>query len=231
MKKLDDFKNDYIGRKTYKQKKDILQLPNEFKPLWKISETPEYKNALHYLKNRGIDTIDIRRYNIGFCETGDYGGMIIIPSYDLYGILNFFTGRCYYKESYMKHKNPPVTKDIIGFENMINWRIPITIVEGAFDAITVRRNCIPLYGKVILNNLKKMLLQKGVKEIYLALDPDALKNTLQTAEYLMNEGIKVMVIPLKEKDPNDMGRTNFFGLVKTTTPLNLSSLIKLKFMI
>ena len=25
-------------------------------------------------------------------------------------------------------------------------------------------NCIPLYGKVIMNNLKKMILQKGVKE-------------------------------------------------------------------
>ena len=131
----------------------------------------------------------------------------------------------------MKHKNPPVTKDIIGFENMINWRIPITIVEGAFDAITVRRNCIPLYGKVIMNNLKKMILQKGVKEIHLALDPDALKNTLQTAEYLMNEGVNVMVIPLQEKDPNDMGRQDFFNLVKTTNPLDLSSLVKLKFMI
>ena len=75
----------------------------------------------------------------------------------------------------MKHKNPPVTKDIIGFENMINWNIPITIVEGAFDSITVRRNCIPLYGKVIMNNLKKMILQKGVKEVNLALDPDAIK--------------------------------------------------------
>ena len=229
MKKLDEHKNDYIGKKEYKQKKDILQLPNEFKPLWKPSKTPEYRNALHYLKGRGIDTIDIRRYNIGYCESGDYGGMVIIPSYDLYGSLNFFTGRSYYQDSYMKHKNPPVTKDIIGFENMINWNIPITIVEGAFDAITVRRNCIPLYGKVIMNNLKKMILQKGVKEVNLALDPDAIKNTLQTAEYLMNEGVDVVVVPLKEQDPNDMGRNDFYNLVRNTNQLDLSSLVKLKF--
>ena len=199
--------------------------------MWKLSNTPEYRNALHYLKGRGIDTIDIRRYNIGYCESGDYGGMVIIPSYDLYGSLNFFTGRSYYEDSYMKHKNPPVTKDIIGFENMINWNIPITIVEGAFDAITVRRNCIPLYGKVIMNNLKKMILQKGVKEVNLALDPDAIKNTLQTAEYLMNEGVNVVVVPLKEQDPNDMGRNDFYNLVRNTNQLDLSSLVKLKFSI
>ena len=231
MKKLDEYKNDYIGKKTYKQKKDVVQLPNEFEPLWILSNTPEYRNALHYLKGRGIDTIDIRRYNIGYCESGDYGGMVIIPSYDLYGSLNFFTGRSYYEDSYMKHKNPPVTKDIIGFENMINWNIPITIVEGAFDAITVRRNCIPLYGKVIMNNLKKMILQKGVKEVNLALDPDAIKNTLQTAEYLMNEGVNVVVVPLKEQDPNDMGRNDFYNLVRNTNQLDLSSLVKLKFSI
>jgi DNA primase len=231
MKKLDDFKNDYIGKKSYKQKKDVVQLPDEFKPLWKLSNTPEYRNALHYLKGRGVDIIDIRRYNIGYCETGDYSGMIIIPSYDLYGSLNFFTGRSYYQDSYMKHKNPPVSKDVIGFENMINWRVPITIVEGAFDAITVRMNCIPLYGKVMLGNLKKMLLLKGVKEVNLALDPDALHNTLETAKYFMNEGIKVMVIPLKEKDPSDMGRGEFLNLVRMTNPLDLSSLVQLKFMI
>ena len=114
---------------------------------------------------------------------------------------------------------------------MINWNIPITIVEGAFDAITVRRNCIPLYGKVIMNNLKKMILQKGVKEVNLALDPDAIKNTLQTAEYLMNEGVNVVVVPLKEQDPNDMGRNDFYNLVRNTNQLDLSSLVKLKFSI
>ena len=67
----------------------------------------------------------------------------------------------------MKHKNQLITKDIIGFENMINWNIPITIVEGDLMQSPVRRNCIPLYGKVIMNNLKKMILQKGVKEVNL----------------------------------------------------------------
>ena len=38
-----------------------------------------------------------------------------------------------------------------------------------------------------------------------------------------------MVVPLKEQDPNDMGRNDFYKLVRNTNQLDLSSLVKLKF--
>ena len=38
-----------------------------------------------------------------------------------------------------------------------------------------------------------------------------------------------MVVPLKEQDPNDMGRNDFYNLVRNTNQLDLSSLVKLKF--
>ena len=57
------------------------------------------------------------------------------------------------------------------------------------------------------------------------------KRQLQTAEYLMNEGVNVVVVPLKEQDPNDMGRNDFYNLVRNTNQLDLSSLVKLKFSI
>ena len=85
----------------------LVSLPSEFK-LFLSSDinraNPEYKNALMYLKNRGITKSDIVRYGIGYCETGPYGKMIIIPSYDEDGKLNFFTGRTYYKDASFKHK-------------------------------------------------------------------------------------------------------------------------------
>jgi hypothetical protein len=43
-------------------------------------------------------------------------------------------------------------KNIIGFENMINWNVPIVLCEGAFDAIAIKRNAIPLFGKNISKN-------------------------------------------------------------------------------
>ena len=108
------------------------------------------------------DIYDILKYRIGYCTNGLYNGKIIIPSYDANGSLNYFVGRAYYDTDY-KHKNPNASKDIVGFELHINWNMPIILVEGAFDAIAIKRNAIPLFGKTISNTLKKRIVEKGVK--------------------------------------------------------------------
>ena len=79
--------------------------------------------------------------------------------------LNYFVARAYYEEDKWKHKNPPTSKDIVGFELHVNWDMPIVLVEGAFDAIAIKRNAIPLFGKTISNTLKKRIVEKGVKQI------------------------------------------------------------------
>ena len=189
--------------------KDInihVSLPPEFKLILNGNKNnPEFRNALMYLKNRGITRQDIVRYGIGYCETGLYEKMIIIPSYDRDGKLNFFTGRSYYKDSTFKHKNPKVSKDIIGFELFINWDKPITIVEGVFDAIAVKRNAIPLFGKIILDNLKKQIIEKQVKNIYIALDTDARSKALDICQYFIDNGINVYLMQLGTKDPSEIG--------------------------
>ena len=98
--------------------------------------------------NRGIRPADIVKYNIGYCEGGEYSNRIIIPSYDSEGVLNYFVSRAIY-DGPMKYKNPKVSKDVIGFDLFINWKEPIVLCEGVFDAITIRRNAIPLFGKTI----------------------------------------------------------------------------------
>ena len=54
--------------------------------------------------------------------------MIIIPTYDKDGRLNYFTARSFEKNSYIKYKNPPVSRNIIPNEHLINWRLPIIIM-------------------------------------------------------------------------------------------------------
>ena len=63
--------------------KDHVSLPPEFQLILNGNKTnPEFRNALMYLKNRGITKSDIVRYGIGYCESGPYSKMVIIPSYD-----------------------------------------------------------------------------------------------------------------------------------------------------
>lgn len=215
--------NTLIKKNTDKQY-DFLSLPSEFIELYKANvRNPEVKNALSYLRKRNITSQDILKYNIGYCPSGKYGGMIIIPSYDENGLLNFFTGRSYYDVNF-KHLNPTVSKDIIGFDLFVNWNEAITIVEGAFDAIAIKRNAIPLFGKLILDKLKIKILESGVKRINIALDKDASKNALEMANYFFSNGIDVYLIELPDKDPSELGFkiiTNLMNKVPKLTPQKL----------
>ena len=180
------------------------------------------------LKKRGISREDILRYNIGYCETGSYSKMVIIPSYDKDGILNFFTGRSYYNNAPFKHKNPKVSKDIIGFELYINWKQPITVVEGVFDALAVRRNAIPLFGKIVLEKLKKTIVENNVKSINIALDKDARAKALQSCEYFINNGVAVTLIDLQDEDPSDLGFSRITTVIQDSKYLTPYQLMEMK---
>jgi DNA primase len=211
--------------------KNTLKLPEEFTPLYPIPSGISAKHALFYLKKRNITTEDIIKYNIGYYEFGEYANMIVIPSYNANGELNFFVGRSFEKESFRKYKNPSVSKDIIPFELFINWESPIVLCEGPFDAMAIKRNAIPLLGKHIQNNLMKKIVTSKVEQIYIALDKDAQKDALDFCEVFMNEGKEVHLIDMEDKDPSEMGFKSFLNLLHKSTPLTLSGLLSRKLMI
>lgn len=211
------------------QSKDILTLPNEYIPLYKQLDSIEYRNAMYYLRSkRKITLSEIVKYNIGYCESGEYAKKIVIPSFDEFGKLNYFVGRCYYDNGTYKHKNPDYSKNCVGFELFINWNLPIVLVEGAFDAIAVRRNAIPLFGKSISEDLRKKIIENKVSKVYICLDKDAQKQALEHAEYFMNNGIEVYFVDLHEKDPADIGFEKMCSLIKETPQLTFSKFIEYK---
>ena len=97
-----------------------VTLPKEYKPLISNNDLIA-RHAKAYLKSRNIGEDDIIKYNIGYCESGRYSKMIIIPSYDANGNLNYFTGRSFEKEPYIKYRNPEASRDIIPFELFIKF--------------------------------------------------------------------------------------------------------------
>ena len=205
------------------------ELPKEFISLVNPSlNNLTAKHALYYLKNRNITKEDIIKYNIGYCEFGIFSNMIIIPSYNTNGNLNYFTARNFNKNSSIKYKNPDVPRDIIGLEHFINWNVPITLCEGMFDAIAIKRNVVPLLGKNIQSNLMKKIVMSSVEKIYIALDRDAQKQALNFCEQLMKEGKEVYLVDMKDKDPSEMGFANFTNLIQETYPLTFSGLLEKK---
>ena len=209
------------------KQKDIVRLPNEFKPLWKDDVSIIKKHAMAYLNSRGIKIIDIIRYGMGYCEEGLYANRIIVPSYSSGGDLNYFVGRDIYSGGF-KYKNPPVSKDVIGFDLFINWNEPIVLCEGVFDAIAIRRNAIPLFGKTIPKSLMKKIYEKQVKQIYILLDSDAISDSIKITDNLMKNGINVYYVNLSEEDPSDMGFNKVINLIKETKQTSFSDLMRMK---
>ena len=230
--KIDELNLLVVPTKKEEIVTDTLELPKEFISLSNIIEDKiaqiEAKHALKFLKKRGITQNDIIKYNIGFCKDGAYGERVIIPSYDAEGRLNYFIARSY-KDSDRKYKNPPASaKDVIGFELYINWNAPIILVEGIFDALTIKRNVVPLFGKILHDKLMQTLVKSSVDRIYIALDNDARKDALKQAETLMSYGKEVYLVEMEGKDANEIGFEQFLNTLEKTVPLNLKTLIEKK---
>ena len=216
------------GSEVEYQQLSIVELPKEYQPLYNASQTSVVANIVRkYLNDRGLTEIDYLKYSIGYCTTGEYGGRIIIPSFSESGQLNFFVARSY-DGNYFKYKNPEASKDIIFFENLINWNAPIILCEGVFDAIAIRRNAVPLLGKSVSNQLYKKILTSNVHEIYIALDTDAQDRAQEIAEKFLNQGKRVFLVDLPDKDPSEMGFRAFTNHIQSAEEFNLTSLLRHK---
>ena len=216
----------YSSKKTDK-KEVVLNLPKEAKPLWNGGDSLQKQHAVNFCYNRGLNLSDIIRYNLHYCTEGIYNNRIVIPSYDEDGVLNYFVGRDFYKGG-MKYKNPPIPKDIIGFDLYVNWDEPIILCEGVFDAMAIKNNSIPLFGKTILPKLYKKIIEKKVSDITICLDDDAFDDSLKITSKFMDNGIRVNFVKLQGKDPSDLGYKNMITHLNTSTEVNFKELMRMK---
>ena len=183
-KNLEKYVTINKNEKSLQQTLPKISLPNEYKFLG------EYPNEKYeeYLFNRGIDMIDIWKYQIGYCEYGYFSNRVIVPSFDTNGLVNNFVARTVLKSkdvwTYLKPKG--VDEDnIINFELLVNWNKPVILCEGSFDAISIGDNAVPLFGKNISTKLLEKLLESNSDKIYICLDKDALKSSLRISQTLM----------------------------------------------
>lgn len=188
--------------------KKTLKLPDSF-TLFKDSSPvyPVRRQAMNYLKSRGITDEMIERYGIGFCDKGDHSGRIVVPSYNKNGDLNYYIARSWNPMSKAKYKNPEAEKDkIIFWENLIDWNKNIFLVEGAFDGLFLE-NSIPMLGKHMSELLFETLYMNAKGNITICLDSDAWENAVKLYHEL-NGGemwgrIKLIKLP-DDKDIADL---------------------------
>jgi hypothetical protein len=125
----------------------------------------------------------------------------------------------------------PWPKDIIGYELFINWSEPVTLTEGTFDAMAIRKNVIPLFGTTMSNALREAIVENGVMRVNVVLDNDALKSSIriyESLERLKVEEIDVHLIKLEDKDPSKIGFSGITKIINESEPMGFSDIVTLK---
>jgi len=179
-----------------KEEEEVVELPQEFVSLTNRNLLVGGKRAKKYLLNRGLTDRDIARWKIGYCASGEYKNRVIIPSFNKDGKLNYFVGRSH-SDDWMRYKNPMVSRNIIFNELNVDWKERVCLVEGIFDAVKAGTNSIPLLGSTL--NERSKLFQKITENdtiVYLALDPDADKKSMEMIKAFLSHGIEVHTVDI-----------------------------------
>lgn len=204
----------------------FVKLPDEFQLLDLAPKSSLTANRFrNYLYNRGLTDDDFVKYGIGYCTSGKYEDRVVIPSYNGDNCLNYFVARSLDPNAFRRYSNPDVSRDIIFFENLINWNEPLILCEGVFDAFAIRRNVVPLLGKQISNSLMKKIVENPVPEIYICLDGDALKSSVRHCETFLRMGKRVYLVTPEAKDPNEQGFVSFTEQLQRAKELTFRDLI------
>lgn len=227
----DDFKTDYSDSID-----DTLTLPKEYIKL--IRGKDDNTKACLYLFQRGIDWQIIEDFHIGFTaynqDNRKISNRIILPSFDKFGKINYWTGRDFTgNKKRQRYDNPKVDrKSIIFNEEKINWNADITLVEGPFDSIVVP-NSIPMLGKSLNDEylLYHEIFKKANSLVNIMLDGDALE-TSKRLYLTLNNGrlrnkIRLIFIPVNELelDPSKIfqlyGRKGIIQYLNSAKKINV----------
>lgn len=191
---------------------------------------PDIRDVCNYAINRGCDDHKMWLLRLGVSNHPNFRRSLIIPSFDENGIINFYTCRKIDAPTtdMYKYINCNASRVKIIFNDLsINWKKPLTIVEGPLDLLKTNDNATCLLGSSLPKDsaLFKKIVKNGTPVI-LALDKDAISKTLKIADDLMKYNIEVSLMDTTlEKDVGDMSHEMFDNLYQNSCKLDTSSLL------
>lgn len=193
-----------------------VDLPKGFKFFIENSSlsNPDVRDTFRYAVKRGVNKHKISMLRAGFSLNNDFKRYLILPSYDKRGVLNYYVSRNIDVDTHnsYKYKNAPIPKKNIIFNEInINWKKPLTIVEGPLDLLKTNDNSTCLLGSSLTEDM--LLFKEIIKNktpVYLALDSDAYNKCLKIAKTLYSYDIDVKIVDTRgPEDVGDMDRQDF----------------------
>ena len=178
---------------------------------WKVSVA-----STEYLLGRGITPADCKRYNIGATDLyRKYQNYVLIPIYDG-GKIRGFVGRYGARKvpsDRLRYNNSVGTEFselLFGYDEITENTTTVILVEGIFDKISVDKvlhlwdsediKCVCTFGKKISPEQSKKLMLKGVTNVILLYDFDAIKDIKKYGLELENNFVTSITYTSSKKD-------------------------------
>ena len=189
-----------------KIKKDVIErISLPMKEVW----TDE---AWDYLINRGLTRELIWKYDLYLTTERPYYNRIIIPVY-FNGIPVTFQARSInnYGLRYLSPRDNPIGRILYNYDN-IKGSESVILAEGIFDVFGLAKagfdNVACSFGKKVSMEQINLLEKKGVKEVILMYDSDAISK-IKEIFIKLQKHFKVSIAPLLEGDPGDCNDFTF----------------------
>lgn len=215
-------------------------LPRECKPI--ISGGTDYHDILTaYIENRGFEMDWLYdKFKLQYADTGNYSGRIIIPFKDIDGKFRYFQARDFLDRGKKKRWLNPKEEEmgVSKMEIMYNEEIltdpnvfELFLCEGVFDTYELVLGGMPsvtILGTELSDIHIAKIKSNRIKLIYLALDDGTFLKSLKVARKLLQKGLEVRYLDMREGDCNEVGYSHVAGLVDDSIHLTLDNLAQLK---
>jgi hypothetical protein len=221
------YKRDFISLSQQKRA-DLAtsllpKLPSDFKllALHESSSDPDIKVILRYVHARGLTSHDLSYYALGVSSEFRYRRRVIMPSFDSEGCLNYVVARAIDQSTWLKYLNSENPKTEIIFNDLkIDWKKPLTIVEGPFDLMKCPDNSTCLLGSLLSDEHRLFVkILEHRTPIILCLDADARKKSEMIATKLIAYGISVTTPQLPtDRDPGSFSKSEMIDILKEAHP-------------
>jgi len=218
---VSSYTKEIKGEKTYWSEVTPCVVPPHTRSIFNSHPKNELegrckKSVIGYLCSRRLDLNDIKRYRLGYCfDIGSiYNGHVFIPALGPHGRqMVFWTTRASNEVSKPKslHAGKKYSrfsaKQIMMNEHLITGD-EVALCEGPFDAFSIMSvtgvPAVPLLGKVLHPYHLERLREKGIKKVYVCLDPDAKGVASMLWGRLAAGDYDVRLVELEDGDPNDV---------------------------
>jgi len=211
------------------EEKIIVELPRDAVLVSDESKDPDTRAVFRYLKARGMSRLDMYRWRVCVSQQFYFRRKAIFPSFDDAGILNYYVARSI-DETKFKYNNAKVPKSRIIFNEIdLDWKEPIIVVEGVFDAVKCPDNTAIALGSTLSKDsaLFKKLSQHQCTVI-IAFDEDAETKSHKVCKKLYRAGCSVYKVTVRENDLGSRSSADVENILKTAESWSQISLLSHK---